>query len=104
MATLAFRYLGIHELPTHLGKKFALVDVQISAAYTASLDLDLWIEILISHFALRPGHEATKKNHIMPWFITESTYQNIVFTKGGNRYLDDSIYLWLLVSVRSRSQ
>lgn len=53
MATLAFPSFGIHKLPTYLGNKFTLMDVQISAANTAGLDLDLSINILISQFALR---------------------------------------------------
>jgi hypothetical protein len=65
---------------SYLGDEFTLVNVEVSAADTASLDLDLvglvglWADVL------------------------QTTYQDIIVAQGGQRNVDDGVGFGLLIS------
>lgn len=83
----------------YLGKKFTLVNVQISSANTTSLDFDL----------SKSYHKSAKISSIRATtMVTDNSvskirnsggaYQDIIVAKSGHRNLDDFEFLWLRVS------
>lgn len=83
----------------YLGKKFTLVNVQISSANTTSLDFDLSNCIACQQDFLR----SVKRQRLQVNPDSENknsgdAYQDIVLAKSGHRNLDDLEFLWLRVS------